>query len=90
MTEQELLQDSLIATKFLLSMNNNFGMECSNKPLRDLIESQHKEISKHNFEIFEAMEKAGYYPVTVAPAKDVEQAIKMHSQMQQDLEEKLS
>ncbi|NCB48530.1 MAG: spore coat protein [Clostridia bacterium] len=90
MTEQEILQDALIATKFLLSMNNSFGMECSNKPLRDLIESQHKQISKHNFEIFESMKKAGYYPVTVAPAKDLEQAIKMHSQMQQDLEEKLN
>jgi len=89
MTEQEILQDALIATKFLLSMNNSFGMECSNKPLRDLIEGQHKQISKHNFEIFEAMKKAGYYPVTVAPAKDVEQAIKMHTQMQQDLEDKL-
>jgi len=89
MTEQEILQDALIATKFLLSMNSSFGMECSNKAIRDLIESQHKEISKSNFEIFEAMKKAGYYPVTVAPTKDVEQAIKMHSQMQQDLEDKL-
>ncbi len=89
MSEQEILQDALIATKFLLNMNSSFGMECSNKPLRDLIESQHKDISKENFEIFEVMKAAGYYPVTPAPPKDVEQAVKMHCEMQTELEDKL-
>lgn len=89
MTEQEILQDALIATKFLLSMYNNYGIECSNKPLRELLDKNHSEVSLHNFEIFEAMKKAGYYPVTDAQMKDVEQAIKMHTQMQQDLKKKI-
>lgn len=89
MTEQEILQDLLIAHKFLMSMYNQFGMECSNKPLRNLFLKHQAEVSEHNFNIFELMKKQGYYPVTEAASKEVNKAIKMHSQMQTDLDAKV-
>lgn len=89
MTEQEMLQDALIAHKFLMSMYNQFGMECSNLPLRKMLIEQYTEISNHNFDIFEVMKKEGFYPVTSAASKEVDQAIKMHEQMQEDLNLKL-
>ena len=88
MTEQEMLQDALIAHKFLMSMYNQFGLECSNLPLRKMLIEQYAEISNHNFDIFEIMKKEGFYPVTVASSKEVTQAIKMHTQMQEDLDSK--
>lgn len=89
MTEQEILQDVLVAHKFLMSMYNQFGMECSNLPLRKIFIEQYTEVSKHNFDIFEIMEKEGFYPVTSAASKEVTQAIKMQTQMQDDLDTKL-
>jgi spore coat protein CotF len=89
MTEQEILQDALIAHKFLLSMYNQFGLECSNPTLRNLFIEQYADESKNDFLIFEVMKKEGFYPVTEAPAQKVEQAIKMHTQMQTDLDTKL-
>jgi len=89
MTEQEILQDALVAHKFLMSMYNQFGMECSNLPLRKIFIEQYIEVSNHNFDIFEVMKKEGYYPVTAAASKEVNQAIKMHTQMQDDLNSKL-
>lgn len=89
MTEQEMLQDALIAHKFLLSMYNQFGMECSNLPLRKMLIEQYTEVSTHNFDIFEVMKKEGSYPITPAASKEVNQAIKMHAQMQKDLDLKL-
>jgi spore coat protein CotF len=89
MTEQEVLQDVLIGTKFLLSIYNTCCAECSNTALRNMLENQHKKVMEHNFKIFEKMRDAGYYPITPAPQKDVQQAITMHTQMQEKLKTKI-
>lgn len=89
MTEQEILQDLLIAEKFLLSMYNQFGLECSNITLRNLLIEQYAEASKNNFKVFEIMKKQNLYPVTEAGEKEINQAVKMHDQMQMDLDSKL-
>lgn len=86
MKEKDILQDVLIATKFLMGMYNQFGLECSNKPLRNLFNAHHTEVSKHNFEIFEAMKNKGLYPVTEAEKADVDKAVKMHTEMQKELD----
>lgn len=86
MTEQEILQDTLVGQKFLLSMYNQFGLECSNPELRNLFNEQRSVVSEHNFEIFEVMRKKGLYPVTKAAAKDVDKAVLMHTQMQKELD----
>ena len=90
LTEQEILQDALIAHKFLMRMYAQFGLECSVPALRDLFQSLYKVASQHDFKIFEIMNKKGFYPTTPAAAKDVKQAIKMHTEMQTLLDEKLA
>ena len=88
-TVQEILQDALIAQKFLMHMYCQFGFECSNQSLRDLFSELHDEASKHDLKLFKVMNEKGFYPKTEAPVKDVKQAIKMHTEMEEKLKEKL-
>ena len=90
LTEQEILQDALIAHKFLMRMYAQFGLECSTATLRDLFQSLNKVASMHDFKIFNIMNEKGFYPTTPAQPKDIKQAIKMHTQMQTELEQKLT
>lgn len=90
LTEQEILQDALIAHKFLMRMYAQFGLECSVPALRELFQSLYKVASMHDFKIFEIMNTKGFYPTTPAQAKDVKTAVKMHTQMQTQLEQKLT
>lgn len=89
LTEQEILQDSIIAHKFLMHMYCQFGLECSNTSLRDLFSELHSVSSSHDLKIFKTMNEKGFYPKTEAQVKDVKQALKMHTDMQEKLEEKL-
>lgn len=90
LTEQEILQDVLIAQKFMLHMYCQFGLECSNENLRNLFSDLSKASSVHDFKVFKIMNEKGFYPTVVAQNKDVKQAIKMHMQMQTELETKLN
>ncbi len=90
LTEQEILQDVLIAQKFMLHMYCQFGLECSNPTLRNLFSDLSKASSEQDFKVFKIMNDKGFYPTTVAQTKDVNQAIKMHTQMQSELETKLN
>jgi len=89
LTQQEILQDAIISHKFLMHMYCQFGLECSNQTLRDLFSELHAVSSSHDLKIFKVMNEKGFYPKTEAPVKDVKQAIKMHTNMQEKLEEKL-
>lgn len=89
-TEQETLQDALIAHKFLMHMYCQFGLECSTKELRKLFGELHDVVSSHELKIFKLMNEKGFYPTTPAPAKDVKQAVKMHTQMQEELKKKIN
>lgn len=88
-TEKETLQDAFIAHKFLMHMYCQFEIECSKKELRDLFEQLHKIASEHDLKLFNIMNKKGFYPASQAPSKDVKQAVKMHTEMQEMLEQKL-
>lgn len=90
LTEQELLQDAIVAHKFIMYMYCQFGLECSNKELRNLFAELHDVASQHNFKIFTIMNEKGFYPTTPAPGKEVKQTLKMHTQMQEELKEKIS
>lgn len=90
LTEQEILQDVLIAQKFMLSMYSQFGLECSNPTLRNLFNDLSTVSSEENFKVFKMMHDKGFYPITIAQVKDVNQAVKMHTQMQTELETKLN
>lgn len=87
MKEKEILQDLIIAHKFMLSMYNQFGLECSNKNLRNLFNKHHSEASRHNFEIFCMMKDRGLYPIMPAEQQEIDKAIEMHSTMQKELKQ---
>ncbi|MBE5745883.1 MAG: spore coat protein [Clostridiales bacterium] len=89
LTQQEILQDALIAEKYIMHMYCQFGLECSNQSLRDLFSELHSVASKHDLKLFKVMNEKGFYPKTEAPVKDVKQAIKMHTEMQTKLENKV-
>lgn len=88
MTEKEILQDALIASKFMLSMYNQFGLECGEVELRNLFNKQRGVVSEHNYQIFTTMKEKGLYPITEAEEQNIEQAIKMHTEMQKELDKK--
>lgn len=89
-TVQETLQDALIAHKFMIHMYTQFGIECSNSQLRDLFSELREVAEDHDFKIFTIMHQKGLYPTTPAASKDVKQAVKMHTEMQIELENKLN
>lgn len=88
-TEQEILQDALVAHKFLMHMYSQFGIECSNLDMKKLYTELGNVAGNHQFKIFELMNEQGFYPTTPATQKDIKQAIKMHTQMQTELDSKL-
>lgn len=88
-TEQETLQDALVAHKFLMHMYCQFGIECSNKELRKLFNDLNTTVSEHELKIFKIMNEKGFYPTTPATMKELKQALKMHTQMQEELDDKL-
>lgn len=89
-TLQETLQDAIIAHKFLMNMYGQFEIECSTERLRKLMQELHAVASKHNLKIFKVMNKEGFYPTTPAPEEDIKNAIKMHTDMQNELKQKLN
>ncbi len=89
-TEKETLQDALIAHKFLIHMYCQYGIECSNKTLRDLLSSLQGVAMEHDLKLFQIMNKKGFYPITPAPAKELKQTLTMHTQMQEELAQKLN
>ena len=88
-TVKEILQDALIAHKFLMSMYAQFGLECSNPTLRNLFAELNSVASEHEYKIFTLMKEKNYYPVTAASVKDIKQAVKMHKAMGSELQQKL-
>lgn len=90
LTEQEILQDALIAHKFLIDMYCQFGIECSNLELRNLFNEQRNVALDHEFKIFTIMNEKGFYPLTAAPVSKLSQTFKMHTKMQKNLEDKLN
>ncbi len=89
LTDQEILQDALIAHKFLIKMYCQYGIECSSQELRSLLNTLSEVASSHDYKIFTIMNEKGFYPTTPAPASKVKQTIKMHTKMQTSLEEKV-
>lgn len=86
LTTEQILQDALIAHKFLVSMYCQYGLECSNKTLRALFSKHHDMVANQNFKIFQIMNEKDLYPLIPATPKDITKAYKMHNQMQSELE----
>lgn len=89
LTEQEILQDAIVAHKFLMHMYSQFGIECSNTELKKMFSDLGDIAGEHQLKIFEIMNEKGFYPTTQATQKDIKQALKMHTQMQSELENKI-
>lgn len=72
LTEQEILQDALVAHKFLMHMYCQFGLECSNQPLRSLFNELHNVASEHDLKLFEIMNKKGILSYNCSTCKRIE------------------
>lgn len=86
---QNTLQDALIAHKFLIHAYGQYSIECSNEQLRALFVENQSCALEHDLKIFKIMNEKGFYPATAAPAKDIKQTLKMHTEMQKTLEQNL-
>ncbi len=89
-TTQNTLQDALIAHKFLIHMYCQYGIECSNETLRNLFSELQAVALAHDLKIFKIMNEKGFYPTTPAPAPQLKQTLKMHTQMQSELEKNVA
>ena len=87
---QNTLQDALIAHKYLIHMYCQYGIETSNETLRNLFFENQKIAGEHDLKLFKIMNEKGFYPKTAAPAKELNQTLKMHTQMQNELSKSLS
>ncbi len=86
---QNTLQDALIAHKFLIHAYGQYSIECSNEQLRALFAENQACAMQHDLKIFKIMNEKGFYPATPAAAKEVKQALKLHTDMQKMLEQNL-
>ena len=87
---QNTLQDAIIAHKYLIHMYCQYGIETSNETLRNLFAENQKIASEHDLKLFKIMNDKGFYPKTAAPAKEVKQTLKMHTEMQEELSKNLA
>ena len=89
-TEQEILQDGLCATKYLMQMCAKNQIEGSTPQIRNLFLECFKAASEHNFKIFEIMQKKGFYETTPAAENMLQTKLDCHKDMQEKLEKKFN
>ncbi len=74
LTLEELLQDALIAEKYMISMYEQFIKEASNVTLIDLLLDNFNELVETQHVLFLEMKERNMYPVTNAEKQKIEQA----------------
>lgn len=79
-TEKEVLHDALEAQKHVTGMFNSYSNECANPQVRkvmlDILNDEHS----IQFDVFNDMQKRGYYPVTPAQQDKVNQIKSTYAQ----------
>ena len=73
LTLEELLQDALIAEKYMISMYEQFIKEASNVTLIDLLLDNFNELVETQHVLFLEMKERNMYPVTNAEKQKIEQ-----------------
>lgn len=74
LTLEELLQDALIAEKYMISMYEQFIKEASNVTLIDLLLDNFNELVETQHVLFLEMKERNMYPVTNAEKQKIEEA----------------
>lgn len=74
MEEKDILQDILVLEKDIVKTYGSYIIESSCEKMRSLLTDNMSESAEGQFEVFEAMNTRGYYPVEDAPAQKVQQA----------------
>lgn len=76
LTEMEILQDLLIAEKFLLGMYKQYGIEASNMKLKNLLIDNMNNVFELQFKAFEMMHERNLYPTEEAEINKIVSTIK--------------
>lgn len=63
LTDQEMLTDQLMLEKFVSDGYNNSVLESANPEVRKVFQHIQKEEQQHAEQIFQAMQKRGWYQV---------------------------
>ena len=74
MKDKDMLTDALATQKFIAGNYNQYAGECSTKRAKDKLMDILKEEHEIQFEIFEAMQKNGWYETTPAPQEKIKLA----------------
>lgn len=77
LTLKEVLQDALVAEKFMMAMYEQYMKESSNTALIDVCLENFAELSDTLYAIFIEMKDRGMYPVENAEKQKIEQTITM-------------
>ena len=77
LSSKELLQDALVAEKFLVTMYDQFLKESSCVPLLDLLLDNYAQNAEAQHEVFMVMKERDMYPVENAEAQKIQQTITM-------------
>lgn len=74
LTEQQILQDSLISQKHLTDTYNLFAGECTNEQLRSTMLNILTDEHKIQSDIFNSMQSHGWYQVEAADQQKIQKA----------------
>ena len=85
LSDQELAFDLLYQEKSLLSNIASEVLEASQPGMRQVLNDCYMQIGQDQLEIFNQMQRQGWYPVKQAQAQDVQTAKQKYQQMRSTL-----
>lgn len=85
LTEQEIMKDLLLSEKHGTSICTSGITESSCTNLRQVLSQCEQNIFKSQEDVFNAMNKRGWYPTKKADSTDVQNAKNKYSKMQNEL-----
>ena len=85
LSDQELAFDLLYQEKSLMANISSEVVEGSQSGLRDVMNDMFMQMGQDQLQIFEEMNKQGWYQVKPAPAPDIQTAKQKYQQMRQTL-----
>lgn len=86
LSEKELLNDALATEKQLLHVYSTYIAESTCPNLRNELNRIISETQQTQFELYQAMEKKGWYPTQKAQLQEVQQALQKFQQMKNELQ----
>lgn len=79
--DQEMVHDALYSQKQISDSYNTSANECATPPIRDMFMNLLNEEHQIQFELFNEMNKRGWYPTQPADQQQVQQAKQKYQNM---------